>query len=286
MRVIIFLAILLIHSLTFASEAGNFGYKAKQLYTAGRYNDALLQLHKGLAASAKEANLKAENTILIDMAQILTNQYEYSFADSILNAVQLKELDTHGKIAWLLIKQRLYNQQNLFEQSAQIYKSQEGLLKKDQSDVLRALCMLEQAIALAGLGEPSSTGSLLKEAESLFDDEAPGLIFWTKARIAHLSSNKTEALDHYNTALNFAQAALKNWQSGQILLHMASIQMEQKNLVEAKALYRRSARLFQELSLDRPFLAAAEPLLVLSEDRELAQDLNHAKNRLNIQVQP
>jgi hypothetical protein len=121
----------------------------------------------------------------------------------------------------------------------------------------------------------------LKKGSDLLDGDAPGLVFWTQARIADLQ-HQHSADSLYLQSLDKAQKGQHSWIAGQILLHLGRLSQTAGDKETAAEYDLRAAKLYRGLSLDQPFILAAEAYLALTTtpERALVADLSAAKERL------
>lgn len=279
---------LLFASAAFASETGSYAYRAHKLYEAGRYFDAMRMLQNALEMSAKEADIEGESRVLLDMAQILFHSYDYENATQYLSTVREKELNKNGRLALLRLRMQIQNHQEKYSEALALYRNAQDLLAKENlGDGPKALVQLEACIAMAGAGQSSDIAPLLEDSKDLLDDEAPGLVSLTEARIADIGKDYPKATELYKSSLEQAQKRQRSWIAGQILIRLGQLSLQSGNKDAGADYLLRAAKLYMQLQLDRPFLLAAEAYLALGQDdRSLGMEVGAAKLRLNPQTQP
>lgn len=248
---------------TIASESGVLSYNGQRYFAQGRYGDAYAQFSLALQASRKEADLGAAGRVHIALSTLSVHAREFSDAASHLAAVRISELDSAGLLALLQARLELHNAQGNYAEAYQTWESRAVNVDDDDfSEVQVARLYCEAAIAAAGAGQPSVATELLTRAEKLYDDEAPGAMAVTRAKLADLQGSTT-AYELYRSALALAVSGGRYYVAGSVLLRLGQLAEQQKQSAQAIDYYERSAGVFEQLGLPRPFRSSAERLVEL-----------------------
>lgn len=258
--------LLCLSSFVNAAESSQYAHRAQKQLQLARYPEALQLLSRALKASAKEANIASEQRILLSMARVYFLALDTNSLNIVLNKIQASELDQNSKYSYALLKMEIANA-NLQGSHAidQISPFLKSLAKHDDDNLVGTL-LLEYSLAKAITNQPYD--SLFEEALDLLDDEAPGRVAWTKARIFEFEQKDSLALQQYQEAFKSAQNKGLGAFTGLILIKIAHLQSKQKN-ENAKSMagqtWIRAIRLYEQLRLEYPLLHCADELIKLDE---------------------
>ncbi|MDR1811297.1 MAG: hypothetical protein LBQ87_00540 [Candidatus Fibromonas sp.] len=221
------------------AASGDYAYQARKYFSQGRYNAAYGQYERALKESRKEADLAAEGRILTSMATLLTHAMEYEEAREIFERVRVNFLDGKGKEDFYKAYMEFYNLQGEYKKAFEI-------AGKNSFKKASAMFLGEAAVAAAGSRNSNSADSLIKKISKC---NSPGQFALYKARVADLKGENSR--DLYENALKFSIEKKQYFTTGIILLRLAEI-------TENKDYAARSAAVFGELGLAKPFQKAEE----------------------------
>jgi len=223
---------------TFAAS-GDYAYQAKKYFSQGNYNSAYIQYEKALTEARKEADLISEGRILTSMATLATHAMEYEDAKKLLDLVQINALDEKSKENFYKTYMEFYNSQGEYKQAFEI--ASKYSFKKTSAGFFG-----EAATAAAGNRKADEAASYLKQINKR---DAPGQLAFYKAKVADLIGENSTKL--YENALQISVEKKQYFTSATILLRLAEI-------TGNKDYAARSASVFSELGLSKPFKKASE----------------------------
>jgi len=221
------------------SSSGSYASLALKYFSQGRYGAAYSQYALALKESHKEADLASEGRILTSMATLMIHAMEYEDAKKILEQVRIDYLDEKGKEDFYKAYMEFYNMQGEYKQAFEI--ASKHSFKKPS-----AAYSGEAAIAAAGSRNNSEADAYLKKIKKC---DSPGQLAFYKARVADLKNENSKEL--YENALKLSIEKKRYYTTGIILLHLSEI-TKNKDYAE------RSAAVFSELGLAKPFQKAKE----------------------------
>jgi hypothetical protein len=223
---------------TFAAS-GDYAYQAKKYFSQGRYGLAYGQYESALTEARKEADLISEGRILTSMATLAIHAMEYEEAKKLLDMVRIDALDEKSKENFYKTYMEFYNSQGEYKQAYEI--ASKRLFKKAS-----AAFFGEAAIAAAGNKKATEANSYLKRINK---SDSPGQLAYYKAKVADLIGDNS--INLYENALQISVEKKQFFTSAIILLRLAEITND-KNYAS------RSASVFSELGLLKPFNKASE----------------------------
>jgi hypothetical protein len=221
------------------SASGDYAFQAKKYLLQGRYSAAYDQYEIALNEARKEADLVSEGRILTSMATLATHAMEYEDAKKLLNLVRVNALDEKSKENFYKAYMEFYNLQGEYERAFEI-------ANKHSFKKASAVFSGEAAIAAAGSKNSSKADSYLKLINK---SDSPGQLAFYKAKVADLIGENSIKL--YENALQISIEKKQYFISAVILLRLAEITKD-------KDYAARSASVFSELGLLKPFKKASE----------------------------
>ncbi|MDR0516150.1 MAG: hypothetical protein LBH25_03810 [Fibromonadaceae bacterium] len=221
------------------AASGDHAYQAKKYLAQGRYGAAYGQYALALKEARKEADLTAEGRILASMATLAAHAMEFEEAQNLLETVRVNALDKEGKEDFQRAYMEFYNLQGEYKKAYEIAKDNPP--KKASSAFLG-----EAAIAAAGSKNHSEANAFLKKISKC---DSPGQLAFYNARVADLKGENSTEL--YEKALKLSIEKKRYFTTGMILLRLAQI-------TSSKEYAERSASVFAELKLAKPFQKAEE----------------------------
>jgi len=224
---------------TIFAASGDYAYQAKKYFSQGRYSAAYNQYELALKEAKKEADLVAEGRILISMATLVTHAMEYEEAKKIFEKVRINSLDEKSKEDFYKAYMEFYNLQGEHRNAFEI--ANRNSFKKAS-----AVFLGEAAVAAAGSKNNSEADSYIKKISKC---KSPGQLAFYKAKVADLKGENSKEL--YENALKLSVEKKQYFTSATILLRLAEI-TGNKDYAE------RSAAVFGELGLIKPFQKASE----------------------------
>lgn len=243
-----------------ALESSSFAHRAQKQMQVARYPEALQLFARALKASAKEADVLAEQRIRLDMARVYFYAQDSVSLQQMMAPLSATKMDRPTRLSYVLFLMEMANAQGDYSQAMQHFQSIETHLEDCENDLLHGSLLLEYSVAKAQNKELNS--ELLEQAEDLLDDESPGRWHWALARIAEAEDKTDEALEHLNKGIRFAQQKQPGATVGILLAKQADLQAK-SSAEESAATWERVVRLYEQLRLDKPLLAAAEKLKAL-----------------------
>jgi len=223
---------------TFAAS-GDYAFQAKKYFSQGNYASAYGQYETALSEARKEADLVSEGRILTSMATLATHAMEYEEAQKLLDLVQASALDEKGRENFYKTYMELYNSQGEYKQAFEI--ASKCSFKKASAGFFG-----EAATAAAGSKKANEANSYLKQISKR---DSPGQLAFYKAKVADLTGENSTKL--YEDALQISVEKKQYFISAMILLRLAEI-------TGNKDYAARSASVFNELGLSKPFKKASE----------------------------
>jgi hypothetical protein len=223
------------------SASGDYAFQAKKYFSQGRYGLAYGQYEIALNEARKEADLVSEGRILTSMATLATHAMEYEEAKNLLDLVNINALDEKSKENFYKTYMEFYNSQGEYIQAFEI--ASKHSFKKASAAVFE-----EAAIAAAGNKKTDEANSYLKQISK---SNSPGQLAFYKAKVADLSGENSTKL--YENALQISIEKKQYFISAIILLRWAEITSDKDYAV-------RSASVFNELGLSKPFTKASEAI--------------------------
>jgi len=231
--------ILIILVQTIFAASGDYAFQAKKYFSQGNYSSAYIQYEKALTEARKEADLISEGRILTSMATLATHAMEYEDAKKFLDLVQTNALDEKSKENFYKTYMEFYNSQGEYKQAFEI--ASKYSFKKASAGFFG-----EAATAAAGSKKADEADSYLKQISKR---DAPGQLAFYKAKVADLIGENSTKL--YENALQLSVEKKQYFTSAIILLRLAEI-------TGNKDYAARSASVFSELGLSKPFKKASE----------------------------
>jgi len=238
-KILKILLILKILVQTAFAASGDYAFQAKKYFSQGRYSLAYGQYETALSEARKEADLVSEGRILTSMATLATHAMEYEEAKKLLDLVQANALDEKGKENFYKTYMELYNSQGEHKQAFEI--ASKYSFKKASAGFFG-----EAATAAAGSKKSDEANSYLKQISKR---DSPGQLAFYKAKVADLTGENSTKL--YEDALQISVEKKQYYTSAMILLRLAEITGNKDYAV-------RSASVFNELGLSKPFKKASE----------------------------
>jgi len=233
--------ILLIVAQTIFAASGDYAYQAKKYFSQGRYEAAFGQYELALREAKKEADLVAEGRILTSMATLATHAMEYEEAKKIFEKVRVNYLDEKSKEDFYKAYMEFYNLQSEHRMAYEI-------ASKNSFKKASAAFLGEAAVAAAGSRNNGEADSYIKKISKC---NSPGQLAFYKAKVADLKGENSREL--YENALKLSVEKKQYFTSATILLRLAEI-TGNKDYAE------RSAAVFSELGLAKPFQKANEAM--------------------------
>jgi len=233
------LLILIIAVQTIFPASGDYAFQAKKYFSQGRYGLAYGQYEFALNEARKEADLISEGRILTSMATLATHAMEYEEAKKLLDLVRINALDEKSKENFYKAYMEFYNSQGGYKQAFEI-------ANKHSFKKASATFSGEAAIAAAGSKKADEANSYLKQISK---SNSPGQLAFYKAKVADLSGENP--INLYENALQISIEKKQYFISAIILLRLAEI-------TGNKDYAARSASVFNELGLSKPFIKANE----------------------------
>jgi len=221
------------------AASGDYAYQAKKYFSQGRYGSAYSQYEFALTEARKEADLISEGRILISMATLATHAMEYEEAKKLLDLVRVDALDEKSKENFYKAYMEFYNSQGEYKQAFEI-------ASKHSFKKASVLFWGEAATAAAGSKKADAAASYLKQISKR---DSPGLFALYRAKVADLIGENSTKL--YEDALQISVEKKQYFTSAMILLRLAEI-------TGNKDYATRSASVFNELGLSKPFNKASE----------------------------
>jgi len=173
------------------------------------------------------------------MATLATHAMEYEDAKKLLDLVQTNALDEKGRENFYKTYMEFYNSQGEHKQAFEI--ASKCSFKKASAGFFG-----EAATAAAGSKKADEAASYLKQISKR---DAPGQFAFYKAKVADLTGENSTKL--YEDALQISVEKKQYFTSAMILLRLAEI-------TGNKDYAARSASVFSELGLSKPFKKASE----------------------------
>ncbi|MCL1967247.1 MAG: hypothetical protein FWF67_05140 [Fibromonadales bacterium] len=238
-KILSILLILTIGVQTSYAASGDYAYQAKKYFSQGRYGLAYAQYELALTEARKEADLISEGRILTSMATLATHAMEYEEAKRLLDLVRVYALDEKSKENFYKAYMELYNSQGEYKQAFE-FASKHSFKKAS------AVFFGEAATAAAGSKKADEASSYLKQISKR---DSPGQFALYKAKVADLIGENSTKL--YEDALQISIEKKQYFISAMILLRLAEI-------TGNKDYATRSASVFNELGLSKPFNKASE----------------------------
>ncbi|MDR2554105.1 MAG: hypothetical protein LBC64_01640 [Fibromonadaceae bacterium] len=238
-KILSILLILIIGVQTSYAASGDYAYQAKKYFSQGRYGLAYAQYEFALTEARKEADLISEGRILISMAILATHAMEYEEAKKLLELVRIDALDEKSKENFYKAYMEFYNSQGEYKQAFEF--ANRNSFKKASAGFWG-----EAATAAAGNKRADEASSYLKQISKR---DSPGQLAFYKAKVADLSGENSTKL--YEEALRISVEKKQYFTSAMILLRLAEI-------TGNKDYATRSASVFSELGLSKPFNKASE----------------------------
>ncbi|MDR2583791.1 MAG: hypothetical protein LBC75_09955 [Fibromonadaceae bacterium] len=226
---------------TIFAASGDYAYQAKKYFSQGRYSTAYSQYELALKEARKEADLVAEGRILTSMATLATHAMEYEEARKMFEKVRINSLDDKSREDFYKAYMEFYNLQGE-------YGSAFSIANKNSFKKASAVFLGEAAIAAAGSKNNSEADSYIKKISKC---KSPGQLAFYKARVADLKGENSKEL--YEDALKLSIEKKQYYTSATILLRLAEI-------TGNKDYAMRSAAVFSELGLAKPFQKANEAI--------------------------
>jgi len=233
--------ILFIGVQTIFAASGDYAFQAKKYFSQGRYGAAFGQYELALREAKKEADLVAEGRILTSMATLATHAMEYEEAKKIFEKVRVNSLDEKSKEDFYKAYMEFYNLQGE-------YKNAYGIASKNSFKKASAMFLGEAAVAAAGSKNYSEADSYVKKISKC---DSPGQLAFYKAKVADLKGENSK--DLYENALKLSVEKKQYFTSANILLRLSEI-------TGNKDYAARSAAVFSELGLAKPFQKANEAM--------------------------
>jgi len=233
--------ILLIGVQIIFAASGDYAFQAKKYFSQGRYETAYIQYGLALKEARKEADLVAEGRILTSMATLATHAMEYEEAKKLFEKVKINSLDEKSREDFYKAYMEFYNLQEEYRKAYEI--ANRNSFKKAS-----AVFFGEAAVAAAGSKNNSEANSYIKKISKC---KSPGQLAFYKARVADLKGENSREL--YENALKLSVEKKQYFTSATILLRLAEITGD-KDYAE------RSATVFSELGLAKPFQKATEAM--------------------------
>jgi len=230
--------LLIVAQIIFAAS-GDYAYQAKKYFSQGRYGAAYGQYELALKEAKKEADLVAEGRILTSMARLATHAMEYEEAKKIFEKVRVNSLDEKSQEDFYKAYMEFYNLQGEYKKAYEI--ASRNSFKKAS-----ALFWGEAAVAAAGSKNNAEADSYIKKINK---SDSPGQLAFYKAKVADLKGENS--IELYENALKLSIEKKQYFISATILLRLAEI-TGNKDYAE------RSAAVFSELGLAKPFEKATE----------------------------
>jgi hypothetical protein len=221
------------------ASSGDYAFQAKKYFSQGRYGLAYAQYEFALNEARKEADLISEGRILTSMATLATHAMEYEEAKKLLDLVRIDALDEKSKENFYKAYMEFYNSQGEYKQAFE-FASNHSFKKAS------AIFFGEAATAAAGSEKAYEANSYLKQINKR---DSPGQFALYKAKVADLIGENSTKL--YEDALQISIEKKQYFTSAMILLRLAEITGD-KNYAA------RSASVFSELGLSKPFKKASE----------------------------
>jgi len=233
--------VLLIIAQTIFAASGDYAYQAKKYFSQGRYEAAYGQYELALKEAKKEADLVAESRILTSMATLATHAMEYEEAKKIFEKVRVNSLDEKSLEDFHKAYMEFYNLQEEYGMAYEI-------ARKNSFKKASAVFLGEAAVAAAGSKNNSEADSYIKKISKC---NSPGQLAFYKAKVADLKGENSKEL--YESALKLSVEKKQYFTSAAILLRLAEI-------TGNKDYAARSAAVFSELGLAKPFQKAREAM--------------------------
>jgi len=224
---------------TIFAASGDYAFQAKKYFSQGRYGLAYDQYEYALNEARKEADLVSEGRILTSMATLATHAMEYEEAKKHLDSVSINALDDKSKENFYKTYMEFYNLQGEYKQSYEIANNHS--FKKASAGFFG-----EAAVAAAGNKKVAEANAYLKRINK---SDSPGQLAFYKAKVADLIGENSTKL--YENALQISVEKKQYFTSAMILLRLAEITGDKNYAV-------RSASVFNELGLSKPFVKASE----------------------------
>jgi len=248
---------LLVSQAVWALESSSFAHRAQKQMQIARYPEALQLFARALKASAKEADVLGEQRIRLDMARVYFYAQDSVSLAQIVAPLHESEMDNTTRLSYALFRMEVANSKGNSTEAIQYFQGVSKLLEDCENDLLHGSLLLEMAVAKAQQSELEA--ELLEQAEDLLDDESPGRWHWALARIAESQEKTEEALEHLTMSIRFAQQKQPGAMVGILLAHQAKLQAKSDTDLSA-ATWERVVKLYEQLRLENPLLAAADQL--------------------------
>jgi len=233
-RIIILIGVQIIFA-----ASGDYAYQAKKYFSQGRYGAAYGQYEFALKEARKEADLVAEGRILTSMATLATHAMEYEEAKKIFEKIRVNLLDEKSREDFYKAYMEFYNLQGE-------HRSAFEIANKNSFKKASAVFLGEAAVAAAGSKNNGEADSYIKKISKC---NSPGQLAFYKARVADLKGEDSKEL--YENALKLSIEKKQYFTSAAILLRLSEITGD-------KDYAARSAAVFSELGLAKPFQKAYE----------------------------
>ena len=221
------------------AASGDYAYQAKRYFSQGRYEAAYSQYELALKEARKEADLVAEGRILTSMATLATHAMEYEEAKKIFEKVRINSLDEKSREDFYKAYMEFYNLQGE-------HRSAFEIANRNSFKKASAVFLGEAAVAAAGSKNNGEADSYIKKISKC---DSPGQLAFYKARVADLKGENSKEL--YENALKLSIEKKQYFTSATILLRLSEITGD-------KDYAARSAAVFSELGLAKPFQKANE----------------------------
>ncbi|GBU23632.1 hypothetical protein R83H12_00248 [Fibrobacteria bacterium R8-3-H12] len=235
------LLILLIGVQAVFAASGDYAFQAKKYFSQGRYGAAFSQYELALKEAKKEADLVAEGRILTSMATLATHAMEYEEAKKIFERVRVNSLDEKSREDFYKAYMEFHNLQGE-------YRTAYEIASRNSFKKASAVFLGEAAVAAAGSKNNGEADSYIKKISKC---NSPGQLAFYKARVADLKGENP--IELYENALKLSVEKKQYFTSATILLRLAEITGD-------KDYAARSAAVFSELGLAKPFQKANEAM--------------------------
>lgn len=230
----------------FASESGEFSYRAQKSLENGKFARSYSQLERALLASRKEADLLSEARVLLSMAHIRTLSLDFALADSLVSIVRKGVLDNQTAVLYNQVKIALDNAQGKYADAAKLCAEQNADTLKKVANGVQATFYSECAIAQGAIHKTQEAQEALKMVGKRADKNS-GIYAWTEARIADLN-NQASADSLYQVAESRTIQGNRPHMTATILYYRGLL-AEKKNAELAKDYFLRSKNAFELMGL-------------------------------------
>lgn len=203
-----------------ASESGILSARAQRSFNEGKFAKGYRQLERALLASRKEADLRSEGRVLIDMAQIRSMSLDLDLADSLLSIVRTDALDKNTKVQFTKVQVSIANNREDYMNAVPICKSMKEDILKGAEETTQTAFYGECAIAFAGEKRLNAKDYL--EQVGKLTDKKSGYYTYVAARVAHLM-DKSDADSLYKVAEKKSIQGSKPYMTSTILYHHSKL---------------------------------------------------------------